>query len=184
MTPECALTKLSYLLGHPEYDAAMIPRLMTESLRGEITIKNQYPDEDNTSQNPTQQHSLLGEILSSTLESCHQSLRNTTNDVLRPLLMHQAAANGDLTALAELDSRRTYIDSADYQGKTCLHIAIMNGKLNAVKWLVEHGANVHARDSFGNNSVSPHTCSLSVSLCLFLCVSLISSALLSSFAVV
>jgi 60kDa lysophospholipase len=163
MTPECALTKLSYLLGHPEYDPSTIARLMTESLRGEITIKNQYPDEDNTSQNPTQQHSLLGEILSSTLESCHQSLRKSTNDVLRPLLMHQAAANGDITALAELDSRRTYIDSADYQGKTCLHIAIMNGKLNAVKWLVEHGANVHARDSFGNNSVS-----LSHSSCSFI----------------
>jgi 60kDa lysophospholipase len=154
MTPECALTKLSYLLAHEDYDTATITRMMTESLRGEITIKNHYPDEDNTSINQIRHHSLLGELLSSTLESCHQSLRQSTNTVLRPLLMHQAAANGDLTAMSELDSRRLYIDSADYQGKTCLHVAIANGKLNAVKWLIEHGANVHARDSFGNNAVS------------------------------
>lgn len=157
MTPECALTKLSYLLAH-DYDTPTITRLMTDSLRGEITIKNLYPDEEYSPLNPIHHHSMLGEILSSTLESCHQSLRQSTNTLLRPLLMHQAAANGDLTALAELDSRRSCIDSADYQGKTCLHIAIMNGKLNAVKWLVEHGANVHARDSFGNNSVSKILC--------------------------
>ena len=153
MTPECALTKLSYLLAH-DYDTATIARLMTESLRGEITIKNHYADEDNSTINPIQHHSLLGELLSSTLESCHHSLRRSTNAVLRPLLMHQAAANGDLMALSELDSPRSCIDSADYQGNTCLHVAIANGKLNSMKWLIEHGANVHAKDSYGNNAVS------------------------------
>lgn len=155
MTPECALTKLSYLLAKEEYDISTIKRLMTESLRGEITTVTNYKNEENLGVGESYQHnSLLGEILSSTLESCRQSLRKSTDKILRPLLMHQAASIGDINALSELDSKHLYIDSVDYQGKTCLHIAIMNGKYEAVKWLLKHGANVHVRDGLGNNSVS------------------------------
>lgn len=154
MTPECALTKLSYLLGKEEYDIPTIKKLMTESLRGEITTVTNYKNEENLGVGESYQHnSLLGEILSSTLESCRQSLRQSTEKILRPLFMHQASSIGDINALSELDSKYSYFDSVDYQGKTCLHIAIMNGKFSTVKWLLEQGANVHVRDSLGNNSL-------------------------------
>ncbi|ORZ21234.1 asparaginase-domain-containing protein [Absidia repens] len=40
MTPECALTKLSYLLGRIPGDPAKVRLLMTKNLRGELTVRN------------------------------------------------------------------------------------------------------------------------------------------------
>lgn len=40
MTPECALTKLSYLLGKYKDSADKVRYLMRKSLRGEITVPN------------------------------------------------------------------------------------------------------------------------------------------------
>ncbi|CAO3587890.1 unnamed protein product [Absidia cylindrospora] len=40
MTPECALTKLSYLLGRIPDDPAKVRLLMTKNLRGELTVRN------------------------------------------------------------------------------------------------------------------------------------------------
>jgi lysophospholipase len=39
MTPECALTKLSYLLGRIPNDPAKVRLLMTKNLRGELTVR-------------------------------------------------------------------------------------------------------------------------------------------------
>ncbi|CAO3636165.1 unnamed protein product [Cunninghamella blakesleeana] len=43
MTPECALTKLSYLLGRLPNDPDRVRLLMTKNLRGELTVKNLQP---------------------------------------------------------------------------------------------------------------------------------------------
>jgi lysophospholipase len=45
MTPECALTKLSYLLGKPELSRDQVRSLMSKSLRGELTERQTMDDD-------------------------------------------------------------------------------------------------------------------------------------------
>ncbi|KAJ3319573.1 hypothetical protein HDV06_006221 [Boothiomyces sp. JEL0866] len=71
MTPECALTKLSYLLGKYEDDPARVRSLIRKNLRGELTVVSrrqrftyQHPSALMTSQNAliTSVMSLLGVV--------------------------------------------------------------------------------------------------------------------------
>ncbi|KAI8990970.1 asparaginase-domain-containing protein [Mycotypha africana] len=52
MTPECALTKLAYLLGKTPDNPEHVRRMMTRNLRGELTVRSHY-QRFSASQNPT-----------------------------------------------------------------------------------------------------------------------------------
>ncbi|HUT53117.1 MAG TPA: ankyrin repeat domain-containing protein [bacterium] len=65
-------------------------------------------------------------------------------------LLMKAASTGDLATL-----QAQIVQSADLvnthsgkDGKTALHIAVMNGKVEAVKILLNHGADPNARDFY------------------------------------
>lgn len=45
------------------------------------------------------------------------------------------------------------INAYDYDGRTALGIAASEGNLEAVKYLVDNGANIKHRDSRGNNAL-------------------------------
>lgn len=63
------------------------------------------------------------------------------------------ASNGDVKAMQALvDSDGVTVNSSDFTGRTALHLAAAEGKLEAVKFLVDLGAEVNAFDS---QNVSP-----------------------------
>lgn len=148
MTTECALTKLSYLLSFPDHDRMTVSRLMGESLRGELTVP--LLERRDSSLSPA---SWLGSVLHSTLIATTAGHRDAVDALLRPLLFHEAAAQGDLEALRDLGCREMSVDATDYDGRTALHVAVRCGQMEAVRWLVHHGANVHFRDPLDRNSV-------------------------------
>ena len=159
MTAESALTKLSYLLSHPEYDCPTVSRLMGESLRGELTMP--LFDQRDSRLAAT---SWLGSVFHSSLIATTAGHRDAVDKLLRPLLFHVAAAQGNIQALEDLSQRAMTIDAVDYDGRTALHVAIRCCQVEAVVWLVQQGANVHARDPLDRNSVralppSPHLAS-------------------------
>jgi len=64
--------------------------------------------------------------------------------------LHQAAATGNVAALAALLETRATLEARDELGLTPLQVAVQNGHLAAAALLVDKGANVNARDPDGN----------------------------------
>mmetsp|Transcript_3137 Transcript_3137/g.9002 ORF Transcript_3137/g.9002 Transcript_3137/m.9002 type:complete len:585 (-) Transcript_3137:102-1856(-) len=65
------------------------------------------------------------------------------------VLLNSAAAAGNLDAIQELAAKRAELNSADYDGRTPLHIASAHGRREIVEWLATSRANVNQHDSFG-----------------------------------
>jgi ankyrin repeat protein len=75
--------------------------------------------------------------------------------------LFQAAANGDITTIENLIKEdNTLLKAKDYNlnGKSALHIAIENGKLNAVESLLKNGMDKNIKDNLGNTAI--HTAAI------------------------
>lgn len=78
-------------------------------------------------------------------DTIHDSL-----DVLHEGSLHFCTSRGNLAQLsAMLDKYNPDINDADYDGRTCLHIASSLGFVDIVSYLIQKGANVNAHDRFG-----------------------------------
>ena len=62
-----------------------------------------------------------------------------------------AAFYGDLYMLQDLFNIGVGLDGQDYDARSALHLASSEGKLEAVKFLVEKGANIYIKDSRGSD---------------------------------
>ncbi|ORY53217.1 hypothetical protein BCR33DRAFT_779534 [Rhizoclosmatium globosum] len=167
MTPESALTKLSYLLGKG-IPVEECRAKMRSNLRGELTVRNKQMRF--TYSNKTQ--SLVDSVLP--LLGHHGALRlsNSGGDevetkspvesatssaggidkVLIPTLLCHAARNGDVEALTDVAKQyASFVSVGDYDGRTPLHIAASENHYNAVEALLLHGASVHQRDRYGHS---------------------------------
>jgi ankyrin repeat protein len=60
--------------------------------------------------------------------------------------LHRAAQDGDLDRVNELLERKYPVNRFDDLGKTPLHYAVMDHRLEVAKRLIEAGANVNAQD--------------------------------------
>lgn len=77
----------------------------------------------------------------------------TFNAVAIAYPLHDAAAINDLTKIAQLLTA-TDINTPDAEGRTPLMIAAKNGNADAVRLLLERGANVHATDNEGLSALN------------------------------
>lgn len=67
-----------------------------------------------------------------------------------PPLMCAAASIGDIESLQVLHCQGGDYNFPDYDGRTPLHLACREGHLKAVRYLLEHGASVHASDHYNH----------------------------------
>ena len=130
MTPECALTKLSYCLGN--YSVEETRSLMSQDLHGELTVESRprfsmYPSS------------------SLSLGSSKEEMIMMRQQMMNVLVCNAAGMN-DLQTMKDLISSGASVNCFNYSKSTPLHIAAGMGHLEMVEFLVANGANVHAKD--------------------------------------
>uniref|UniRef100_UPI0037E6FFC4 60 kDa lysophospholipase isoform X2 n=1 Tax=Semicossyphus pulcher TaxID=241346 RepID=UPI0037E6FFC4 len=143
MTPEAALSKLSYVLAKTELDLAAKKKLMSKNLRGEMNA-------DIAGAKLVLSDSRFIQVIAKSLSiSCKEELE-AIRDALSPPLANAAAKIGDVEALEALNEMGSNLCLGDYDGRTPLHIAASEGHLKLVQYLLSHGATVYAKDRYGD----------------------------------
>jgi lysophospholipase len=173
MTPECALTKLAYLLGKAPNNPDHVRKMMTRNLRGELTVKAPY-QRFSASTNRTSllvnilmkfaargklaaRHDLEKDVESIDLEDPDLTMsveeEMLAQKALGPVLLCSAAGANDLDGLSLMvDSMGELINlnCVDYDGRVPLHVACREGHFRIVEYLLLHGASIHVRDGSGH----------------------------------
>jgi lysophospholipase len=129
LTTEGALTKLSYLLGLPDITTAEVTRLMSVSLRGELTER------------------------SGMKQFSHSSSAQETQAARQAHLsrLSYAIAEGDLAQFRDIITYEPewMLNEADYSGSVPLHVAAVGPNLEILRLLLQKGASVHMRNKAG-----------------------------------
>ncbi|XP_008330661.1 60 kDa lysophospholipase isoform X1 [Cynoglossus semilaevis] len=143
MTPEAALSKLSYVLAKKDLSLETKRKMMSQNLRGEMSV-------DMAGSKLCLSNSRFIQVIAKSLSvSCKEELE-AIRDALTPPLACAAAKIGDTEALEALKDMGTNLCLGDYDGRTPLHIAACEGHLKVVQYLLIHGATVYAKDRFGD----------------------------------
>ncbi|XP_069571043.1 60 kDa lysophospholipase [Brachyistius frenatus] len=147
MTPEAALSKLSYVLAKNELDIAAKKKMMSENLRGEMSANL-------TGAKLCLSNSRFIQAIAKSLSiSCKEEMQ-AIRDALTPSLACAAAKIGDTEALEALKGMGSNLYLGDYDGRTPLHIAACEGLLNVVQYLLINGASVYVKDRYGATPLS------------------------------
>ncbi|KAJ0063138.1 hypothetical protein NL108_012605 [Boleophthalmus pectinirostris] len=142
MTPEAALSKLSYVLAKNDLDLQAKKKMMSQNLRGEMRA-------DLAGAKLCLSDSRFIQVIAKSLSiSCKEELE-AIRDALTPPLACAAAKIGDIEALEALKEMGSNLSLGDYDGRTPLHVACCEGNLKAVQYLLSHGATVYAKDRYG-----------------------------------
>ncbi|KAG0773982.1 hypothetical protein G6F22_014430 [Rhizopus arrhizus] len=165
MTPECALTKLAYLLGKYPDNPSYVRKMMTTNLRGELTIRTPY-QRFSASSNRTSllvnifmKFAARNKVLDKQETNESQDLTMSVEEemlaqkALGPVLLCSAASSDDLDGLQLLVERMgelINLNCVDYDGRIPLHIACREGHFRIVEYLLLHGASIHLRDKSGH----------------------------------
>ncbi|KIJ69086.1 hypothetical protein HYDPIDRAFT_123159 [Hydnomerulius pinastri MD-312] len=138
MTPECALTKLGYLLSKPELSVQQVRELISMPLRGELTRQTlSAPSQPTTAPDLPSIQGLLTQFVRIT-----NAARQTPQITLSPSDKALVAIPGGIVNCADAGS-----------GRSPLHVAAINGSTASVSCLLESGALVHLRDTLGHTAL-------------------------------
>lgn len=147
MTPEAALSKLSYVLAKKDLDLEAKKKMMSQNLRGEMRAEF-------AGAKLCLSDSRFIQVIAKSLSiSCKEELE-AIRDALTPPLACAAAKIGDIEALEALKEMGSNLSLGDYDGRTPLHVACCEGNLKTVQYLLSHGATVYAKDRYGATPLS------------------------------
>ena len=166
ITPEAALTKLSYVLSKTELSFEEKRKLMETNLVGEMTVIKLEKSSD-------LRHTLSLESLSiddyeelDIVKAVAQQLHLQTSkeiqnlrEVLFPSIICAMVHSGAPTSKLDILKNKYGADltMANYDGRTPLHVAASEGRVEAVDYLMRSGAGVHVRD---RNNHTPLICAI------------------------
>lgn len=143
MTLECAVTKLSYLLGKFPNNLPMVKKLLRQNIRGEITI-----EEEKVSFSYNMQNILTGIGNSLGLYTDQEKLQVFNKCVT--MLTQNAGYEGNIDSLKRLYNDHISLELKDPEGKTLLHIACRVGNLEMVQYLISINVSINPVDLSGH----------------------------------
>eukprot|EP00826_Nyctotherus_ovalis_P066041 TRINITY_DN9735_c0_g1_i9.p1 TRINITY_DN9735_c0_g1~~TRINITY_DN9735_c0_g1_i9.p1 ORF type:complete len:549 (-),score=145.45 TRINITY_DN9735_c0_g1_i9:442-2088(-) len=145
MTPQCALTKLSYLLG--KYSPAKARQYVQANLRGELT-----EDGEVIGGKPTVlSYSLMDQLTERMDVVLSVDKYKLTSSTVYPALVMQAAAEGNVQVLAKLSKEGASLEIPDPEFRTAVHVAALCGKREVIKYLLVKGVNIDRADRYSSS---------------------------------
>ncbi|XP_053613378.1 L-asparaginase 1-like isoform X2 [Plodia interpunctella] len=139
MTPEAALTKLSYVLSKTALSYKEKVEMMYTNIRGELTNTSPIAPEDST---------LVDALATSLNIQSPKVLIEVTEKVFSALLTN-AIERDDERGVKKMLDMGADINAQSTEGRAALHIAIDRGNKTMVEFLMKNGANVHLRTRAG-----------------------------------
>jgi len=136
MTPEAALTKLSYVLSKDDWDLDTKRQMMLTNLRGELTVPYQSRFKDLE----------MFEAVARFLHMSSSEEMDELKDSFFPSVLCSAVKTADVRQLKSLQKYGVNLSAGDYDGRTPLHIAASDGSLEVAEYLLNNGASVHIKD--------------------------------------
>ena len=143
LTPEAALTKLSWLLSQ-QLSPDQVRARMQEDLRGELTpaqaeLRFSFREK-----------AFVDTVAAALSRGGQRAGSAQVAQALYPVLLAASAASGDLEGIRRMLRDGAQVDQGDLDGRTALHLAAAEGQLEAVSLLLERGAQVDPVDRWGS----------------------------------
>ena len=145
MTPQCALTKLSYLLG--KYSPSKAKRYVQANLRGELTVDGVMEGSKPT----VLSYSLMDQLTQRMDVVLSVDRYKATSSTVYPGLVMQAAAEGNVKVLTLLEKEGADLDASDPEFRTAAHVAALCGKREVVEYLIREGVNIDRADRYSSS---------------------------------
>jgi len=144
MTPEAGLAKLSYVLSKDEWSNEQKRKMMMKSLRGEVRVPK------SSTASKLASAGILAKLTAALNLKGEEQVQYVKKAFL-PSLMGTAVKTGDKETLASLHEEMGTFNVPMVDDRTPLHIAAIEGRLDLAAYMLEHGAALHVRDSFGRS---------------------------------
>ncbi|XP_055843692.1 L-asparaginase [Episyrphus balteatus] len=137
MTPEAAVTKLSYVLGKRDWTLEYKKQVMQSNIRGELTAES-----------PLMEDYDLIEAVARSLHLSSPAELSQLGATLFPAMLNAAVLAGDIKKINSLKAYGADLSGVNHDNRTALHIACHEGNLPIVNLLLQHGVSVHIRDRY------------------------------------